>query len=133
MPADHSSSDFDDFVYDLRSQAIRARLYACLLGPQDEASERLLAFADDLETRADAAERASIAPLPYARLSFIDGRSDQRSDRGGKLNDRDETRATNQRGGRDERQPCGAGAVRTNSVLSLLVFQLREAGKPCAR
>ena len=34
---------------------------ACLLGPQDEASERLLAFADDLETRGVAAERASIA------------------------------------------------------------------------
>ena len=55
-------SDFDDTAYDLRSQAIRARLYACLLGPQDKASERLLALADDLETRADAAERASIAP-----------------------------------------------------------------------
>jgi hypothetical protein len=62
MPSDHSSSDFDDTAYDLRSQAIRARLYACLLGPQDKASERLLALADDLETRADAAERASIAP-----------------------------------------------------------------------
>ena len=62
MPSDHSSSDFDDSAYDLRAQAIRARLYACLLGPQDEASGRLRAFADDLETRADAAERASIAP-----------------------------------------------------------------------
>ena len=59
-PTHHS--DFDDTAYDLRSQAIRARLYACLLGPQDKASERLLALADDLETRADAAERASIAP-----------------------------------------------------------------------
>jgi hypothetical protein len=62
MPSDHSSSDFDDSAYDLRSRAIRARLYACLLGSQDAASGRLLAFADDLETRADAAERASIAP-----------------------------------------------------------------------
>ena len=62
MPSDHSSSDFDDTAYDLRSQAIRARLYACLLGSQDKASERLLAFADYLETRADAAERNSIAP-----------------------------------------------------------------------
>jgi hypothetical protein len=62
MPSDHSSSDFDDSAYDLRAQAIRARLYACLLGPQDEASGRLLAFADDLEAKADAGERAPIAP-----------------------------------------------------------------------
>jgi hypothetical protein len=47
MPSDYSSSDFDDFAYDLRAQAIRARLYACLwLAPHDEASGRLLAFAD---------------------------------------------------------------------------------------
>jgi hypothetical protein len=62
MPSDHLSSDCADSAYDMRAQAIRARLYACLLGPQDEASERLLAFADDLETRADAAEHAPIAP-----------------------------------------------------------------------
>ena len=83
----------------MRAQAIRARLYACLLGPHDEASARLLAFADELETRADATERAPGRPRPYARLSFTVGRSDQRSDRGGKLHGRDETRATNQCGG----------------------------------
>jgi hypothetical protein len=62
MPSDHSSSDFEDAAYDLRGQAIRARLYACLLGPSDAASGRLLAFADDLEARAEAAERVSIVP-----------------------------------------------------------------------
>ena len=62
MPSDHSSSDFEDTAYDLRDQAIRARLYACLLGPNDAASGRLLAFADDLEARAEAAERVSIVP-----------------------------------------------------------------------
>jgi hypothetical protein len=63
MPLDHSSSDLYDTAYDLRAQAIRARLYACLwLEPHDEASGRLLAFADELETKADAAERASITP-----------------------------------------------------------------------
>jgi hypothetical protein len=60
MPSDHLSPDFAD----LRAQADRARLYARLwLGPHDEASGRLLAFADELETRADAAEqRAPIVP-----------------------------------------------------------------------
>jgi hypothetical protein len=63
MPSDYSSSDFDDSAYGLRAQAIRARLYACLwLAPHDEASGRLLTFADELETKADAAERASITP-----------------------------------------------------------------------
>jgi hypothetical protein len=63
MPSDHSSSDFADSAYDMRAQAIRARLYGCLwLAPHDEASGRLLAFADELETKADAAERASITP-----------------------------------------------------------------------
>ena len=63
MPSDHSSSDFDGSAYDLRARAIRARLYACLwLGPHDEAAGRLLALADELETRADAAERAPIVP-----------------------------------------------------------------------
>jgi hypothetical protein len=62
MPSDHSSSDFADTAYDMRAQAIRARLYACLLGPHDEASARLLAFADELETRADATERAPVVP-----------------------------------------------------------------------
>jgi hypothetical protein len=61
MPSDHSS-DFADSAYDMRAQAIRARLYACLLGPDDAASGRLLAFADELETKADAAERAPIVP-----------------------------------------------------------------------
>ena len=64
MPSDHLSPDFADSVRDLRAQADRARLYARLwLGPHDEASGRLLAFADELETRADAAEqRAPIVP-----------------------------------------------------------------------
>ena len=63
MPSDHSSSDFDDSAYDLRAQAIRTRLYVCLwLEPHDEASERLLAFADELETRAEATERAPVVP-----------------------------------------------------------------------
>jgi hypothetical protein len=63
MPSDHSSSDLYDTAYDLRAKAIRARLYACLwLEPHDEASGRLLAFADELETKADAAERASLTP-----------------------------------------------------------------------
>jgi hypothetical protein len=62
MPSDHLSSDFDDSAYDLRARAIRARLYACLLGPHDAASGRLLAFAEDLEARAEAAERVSIVP-----------------------------------------------------------------------
>jgi hypothetical protein len=63
MPPDYSSSDFADSAYDMRAQAMRARLYACLwLAPHDEASGRLLAFADELETRADAAECAPIAP-----------------------------------------------------------------------
>jgi hypothetical protein len=61
MPSDHSS-DFADSACDMRAQAIRARLYACLLGPDDAASGRLLAFADELETKADAAERAPIVP-----------------------------------------------------------------------
>jgi hypothetical protein len=63
MPSDHSY-DFDDTAYNLRAQAIRARLYACLLGPHDEASGRLLALADDLETRADAAARDPLVPSP---------------------------------------------------------------------
>jgi hypothetical protein len=63
MPLDHSPSDLYDTAYDLRARAIRTRLYVCLwLEPHDEASERLLAFADELETKADAAERASITP-----------------------------------------------------------------------
>jgi hypothetical protein len=63
MPLDHLSSDLYATAYDLRAQAIRARLYACLwLAPHDEASGRLLTFADELETKADAAERASITP-----------------------------------------------------------------------
>ena len=63
MASDHLSFDFADPAYDLRAQAIRTRLYVCLwLEPHDEASERLLAFADELETKADAAERACITP-----------------------------------------------------------------------
>ena len=63
MPLDHLSSDLYATAYDLRAQAIRTRLYVCLwLEPHDEASERLLAFADELETKADAAERAFITP-----------------------------------------------------------------------
>ena len=59
MPSDHLSSDSADSAYDLRAQAIRVRLYVSLwLAPHDEASGRLLAFAQELETRADAAERA---------------------------------------------------------------------------
>ena len=61
MPSDYSSPDVADSALDLRVQAIRARLYACLLGP-DEASGRLLALADELEARADAAERAPLVP-----------------------------------------------------------------------
>jgi hypothetical protein len=60
MPSDYSSPDVADSALDLRVQAIRARLYACLLGP-DEASGRLLALADELEA-ADAAERAPLVP-----------------------------------------------------------------------
>jgi len=63
MPSYYSSSDFDDSAYDLRARAIRARLYACLLGPHDEASGRLIALADDLEARADAEECAPIVPF----------------------------------------------------------------------
>jgi hypothetical protein len=62
MPSDHLSPDFIDSELDLRARAIRARLYACLIGPQDEASGRLLALADELETRADAAERTPLVP-----------------------------------------------------------------------
>ena len=61
MPSDYSSPDVADSALDLRVQAIRARLYACLLGPHDEASGRLLALADELEA-ADAAERAPLVP-----------------------------------------------------------------------
>jgi hypothetical protein len=61
MPSDHSSSA--DSAYELRARAIRARLYACLwLAPHDEASGRLLALADELETRADAVERIPLVP-----------------------------------------------------------------------
>ena len=64
MPSDHSPPDFAGSAGDLRAQADRARLYALIwLEPHDEASGRLLAFADELETRADAAERrAPIVP-----------------------------------------------------------------------
>jgi hypothetical protein len=82
MPSDHSSSDFADSAYDLRAQAIRARLYACLWGPQDEASGRLLALADELETRADAAERAPLVPalllaLASPTAAAISGRTEE--------------------------------------------------------
>ncbi len=60
MPSDHSARDFAGSAADLRARANRARLYACMLG-HDEAAERLLAFADELEIRADAAERALVA------------------------------------------------------------------------
>ena len=62
MPSDYSSPDVAGSALDLRARAIRARLYACLLGPHDDASGRLLALADELENRADAAERAPLVP-----------------------------------------------------------------------
>jgi hypothetical protein len=75
MASDHLSFDFADPAYDLRAQEIRARLYACLLGPRDEASGRLLAFADELEIRADAAEPARIVRASPFRSSIPPSRT----------------------------------------------------------
>ena len=84
MPSDHSSSDFADSTYDLRAQAIRARLYACLLGPHDEASGRLLAFADELETRAEATSALLsspplCSPELHRQAAAISGRTEEES------------------------------------------------------